>query len=103
VSAEPTMKTDRKPVNLVESSEENPDASAMNPTPRTKDRLKAWEEGSSTKVETGDRRPIKVAEDEDVAAVKERLNKWSEVTKEPAQSPSRKEPIKIYDDDETPQ
>jgi len=97
VSAEPTLKTERKLVSLVQDEETGTDVS------KTKDRLKAWEDGGPKSPEPAERKVVKVAEEEDVAAVKERLNKWTEVTKEPVQSPSRKEPLKIYDDNETPQ
>jgi hypothetical protein len=80
----PVAKVDRKPELEVDSS---------------KERRKQWEEGTVGKDSgaTPTKTPIKVAEG-DVDNVKDRLNKWSEVTKDPEPSPTRKEPVKIYDD-----
>jgi len=98
VAAVPSIKSERgRPVPLVEATEENP--SAEHNTPGTKDRLKQWQDGSVGVRENAEKSPVKVS-DEDVAAVKERLTKWGEVTKEPEQSSTRKEPLKIYDDNE---
>jgi len=91
-STVPTIKTDKKPVEENELT-----------TPRTKERRKQFEEGGISSSSKDAKSPVKVAEDDQtVENVKDRLNKWTEVTKDPEPSATRKEPLKIYDD-ETPQ
>jgi len=97
-STVPIVKTDRsKPVPIE-------DESGRAVPPQTKDRLKQWEDGSVATSPTKDstKSPVKVSEDDaQVDAVKERLNRWSEVTKDPEPG-ARKEPLKIYEDDPAP-
>jgi len=84
----------KKAVSVVEGGAEGE-------TPRTKDRLKQWEEGvsSPTRPEQGTAKaPIKPSAEGDVDGVKDRMNKWSEVTKDPEQPMARKEPLNIYTD-----
>jgi len=85
----------KKPVSLTEG-EDSPDPSGT--TPRSsKDRAKQWEEGS---VSSPTRDSSKASAKEEVGdvGVKDRLNKWSEVTKDPEPAPGRKEPMKIYEE-----
>jgi len=88
------------PIAKMDKKDDLPEASS----PRTKDsRFKQWEEGTvatPTKQDTP-KVPVKVSEEEgaNVDGVKDRLSKWSEVTKDPELGP-RKEPVKIYEEDQ---
>jgi len=63
------------------------------------ERRKQWEEGNVISPTKEPKGAIKIAEEEGpVDNVKDRLNKWSEVTKDPEPSATRKEPLKIYED-----
>jgi len=96
VSTVPTVSpSSKKPVNVVEGAEGDPGSTAS-----TKDRLKQWQDGGVTspgRADSGIRAPVKTAES-DVEGVKDRMNKWSEVTKDPEPAVGRKEPLNIYGD-----
>jgi len=88
------------PMAKIDKSDDLPEASS----PRTKDsRFKQWEEGTVATPTKQDpaKVPVKFAEADGPAVdgVKDRLSKWSEVTKDPEPGP-RKEPVKIYEGDQ---
>jgi len=95
VATVPTVAS-KKPVALVEDNPEQPQQQQA--TAPTKERLKQWEEGAAASPPRDPataKTPVQIT---DSAGVKDRMNKWSEVTKDPEPAAVRKEPLKIYED-----